>query len=241
VRRCGVQVTASLPSCLRPICRPVRSGGDSELALLFCLPEAYHQVVNPAPAPDITGLIRAWRAGDNSALEELIPIVYQELRQTARHYMRLERPEHTLQPTALIHEAFLRLAGLNRIELRDRTHFFALAARMMRRVLVDYARSRGYHKRGAGAAPLALDEARLASPDRDPQILELDEALDRLARQDPRKAQAVELRFFGGFSVEETAEALGVSPQTVLRDWAFVKAWLMREMGRGPEGRSGGC
>ncbi len=144
--------------------------------------------------------------------------------------MRLERNEHTLQPTALVNEAFLRLAGMSEVDYRDRVHFFALAARMMRRVLVDHARGRGYQKRGAGARPVALEDWRIASPDRDPEIVALDDALEELARHDARKATVVELRFFAGLSVEETAVALDVSPKTVIRDWTLSKAWLARQM-----------
>lgn len=157
-------------------------------------------------------------------------VLYDELRRTARHYMQLERDGHTLQPTALVNEAFLRLAGITQVDYRDRVHFFALAAQMMRRVLVDHARSRGYQKRGAGVRPIALEDWRIASPDRDSEVVALDEALDELARHDARKAKVVELRFFAGLSVEETAVALEVSPQTVLRDWSLSKAWLARQM-----------
>lgn len=157
-------------------------------------------------------------------------VLYDELRRTARHYMRLEREGHTLQPTALVNEAFLRLAGIQEVDYRDRVHFFALAAQMMRRVLVDHARSRGYQKRGAGARPVVLEDWRIASPDRDTAVVALDEALEALARRDVRKAKVVELRFFAGLSVEETATALDVSPQTVLRDWSLSKAWLSRQM-----------
>ena len=157
-------------------------------------------------------------------------LLYDELRRTARHYMRLEREGHTLQTTALVNEAYLRLAGVQQVEYRDRVHFFAMAAQMMRRVLVDHARSRGYLKRGAGDRPVALEDSRIASPDRDASVVVLDDALNELARHDPRKARVVELRFFAGLSVEETAAALDVSPQTVLRDWSLSKAWLLREM-----------
>jgi RNA polymerase sigma factor (TIGR02999 family) len=187
-------------------------------------------LMDATPKPDVTGLLGAWRSGDPLALEQLMSVIHEELRRTARHYMQLERPGHTLQTTALVNEAFLRIAGVNQVEYRDRVHFFALAAQMMRRVLVDHARSRGYLKRGAGARPVALDESRIASPERDGQVLALDDALDELTKQDPRKARVVELRFFAGLSVEETAVALDVSPQTVLRDWSLSKAWLARRM-----------
>lgn len=183
---------------------------------------------------DVTARIRAWRAGDARALEPLMPVLYQELRRSARHYMRMERDGHTLQPTALVNEAFLRLAGIKEVDYRDRVHFFALAAQMMRRALVDHARSRGYHKRGAGLRTVALEEWRIASPDRTPEVVALDEALEALASHDARKAKVVELRFFAGLSVEETAVALDVSPQTVLRDWSLAKAWLARQMTNAP-------
>src|SRR6185369_7080940 len=181
-------------------------------------------------APDITQLLRRWKLGDSEAAEQLATALYQELRRTAGHYMRQEREGHTLQTTALVNEAYLRLAGV-RMEYRDRTHFFAFAAQVMRRVLVDHARSRGYQKRGAGAAMLPLDEGALALPQRGADIVALDEALSELARRDARKARVVELRFFGGLSVEESALALSVSTQTVLRDWSLAKAWLTREIG----------
>ena len=185
------------------------------------------------PTADVTGLLHAWQAGDSQALEKLLSVLYQELRRTARHYMQQERDGHTLQTTALVNEAYLRLAGLQQVSYRDRVHFFALAAQMMRRVLVDHARNRGYLKRGAGARPVSLEASRIASPDRDAEVVVLDEALNELAKHDPRKARVVELRFFGGLSVEETAAALDVSPQTVLRDWNLSKSWLRREMTHG--------
>jgi RNA polymerase sigma-70 factor (ECF subfamily) len=180
-------------------------------------------------APDITRLLRQWKRGDREAAELLAVALYDELRRTARHYMRQERRGHTLQTTALVHEAFLRLTGVQ-MEFEDRTHFFAFAAQVMRRVLVDHARSRGYQKRGSGTSAIPLDECALALPDRSADIVALDDALSELAKHDPRKGRVVELRFFGGLSVEETAAALSVSPQTVLRDWSLAKAWLTREL-----------
>jgi RNA polymerase sigma-70 factor, ECF subfamily len=185
--------------------------------------------MQPAPSPEITRLLRAWKRGDREAAEELSVALYDELRRTARHYMRQERDGHTLQPTALVNEAFLRLAGV-RMNFQDRTHFFAFAAQIMRRVLVDHARSRGYGKRGGGIRPVPLDEGAFATPEPGADIVALDEALSEFAKHDPRKAKVVELRFFGGLSVEETAAALSVSPQTVLRDWSLAKAWLTREL-----------
>ncbi len=180
-------------------------------------------------APDITRLLHAWKAGDRDASEQLAAALYEELHRTAAHYMRLERAGHTLQTTALVNEAYLRLAGV-RMEYHDRVHFFALAAQMMRRVLVDHARSHGYLKRGAGARALSLDDTNIPSPNRSGDVVALDDALVELAKRDPRKARVVELRFFAGLSVDETAHALDVSPQTVLRDWSLAKAWLTREM-----------
>jgi RNA polymerase sigma factor (TIGR02999 family) len=182
----------------------------------------------------VTELLLAWGRGDRSALDELAPLVLHELRRLARVQMRGERHNHTLQTTALVNEAFLRLIDLRRIRWQDRAHFLALSARLMRRTLVDYARSRNYQKRGGGAATLTLDEAMVSSPERSADLVALDDALEDLARIDTRKSQVVELRFFGGLSVEETAQALDISPETVQRDWRFAKVWLLREIsGRG--------
>jgi RNA polymerase sigma factor (TIGR02999 family) len=180
--------------------------------------------------PQVTDLLLAWGNGDRGALDELLPIIHQELRRLARLQMRGERENHTLQTTALVNEAFLRLVDLRRIGWQDRTHFLALSARLMRRILVDHARSRGYQKRGGGAATVTLDDALLASPGRGANFVALDDALQDLARVDARKSQVVELRFFGGLSVAETAEALGISPETVMRDWRFAKVWLLRQI-----------
>jgi RNA polymerase sigma factor (TIGR02999 family) len=182
--------------------------------------------------PHVTELLLAWGRGDRSALDALMPLVHQELRRLARLQMRSERDNHTLQTTALVNEAFLRLVDLRRIRWQDRAHFLALSARLMRRVLVDHARSRNYQKRGAGAATVALDDVLVAPRDRGADLVALDDALEDLARVDPRKSQVVELRFFGGLSVEETAEALGVSAETVARDWRLAKVWLLREISR---------
>ncbi len=181
----------------------------------------------------VTQLLLKWREGDAQALEELTPIVYGELRRLARHYMRAERQGHVLQTTALVHEAYLKLVGLD-MSWRGRVHFLAVAARLMRRVLVDYARERDAAKRGGGAHALTLDEARLAAGPA-PDVVALDEALDSLARIDERKSRVIELRFFGGLTIEETAGALGVSHATVERDMKMAKAWLSRELkGGGP-------
>jgi RNA polymerase sigma factor (TIGR02999 family) len=180
---------------------------------------------------DVTGWLRAWSAGDETALEKLIPLVYAELRQRARGLMARERAGHSLRPTALIHECYLRFVGSASADWRDRSHFYALSSRLMRQILVDHARSRGRRKRGGSARPVVFDEAAMGQPERS-DLVRLDDALSALARTDERKSRVVELRFFGGFSVEETAAVLGVSPQTVLRDWRLAKAWLQREMKR---------
>ena len=184
----------------------------------------------PPPAHQVTELLVRWREGDRRALDELMPLVYEELRRLAAHYMRGERPGHTLQTSALVNEAYLRLVGHEEIEWQGRAHFFAIAAQAMRRILVDHARRRGGQKRGGGAHKVALDEALIISADRAAEVVALDDALARLAEVDPRKSRAVELRFFGGLSVEETAEVLNVSPGTVMREWTFTKAWLKREI-----------
>jgi RNA polymerase sigma factor (TIGR02999 family) len=182
------------------------------------------------PRPHVTDLLLAWGRGDRSALDELTPLVLHELRRVARLQMRGERPNHTLQTTALVNEAFLRLIDLRRIRWQDRAHFLALSARLMRRILVDHARSRNYHTRGGGAPTVTLDDVTVASPERGADVVALDDALEALSRIDRRKSQVVELRFFGGLSIEETAEALQVSQETVQRDWRFAKVWLLREI-----------
>jgi len=184
------------------------------------------------PRPHVTELLVAWGRGDRSALDELVPIVHRELRRLARLQLRGERENHTLQTTALVNEAFVRLVDLHRIRWQDRTHFLSLSARLMRRILVDHARSRNYQKRGGGAVNVTLDEMLVGSVERGADLVALDDALDSLSRVDPRKCQVVELRFFGGLTVEETAEALDVSPETVLRDWRLAKVWLLREVSR---------
>jgi len=181
----------------------------------------------------VTALLQAWRAGDEEALAALMPIVHDELRQLARRYMAGERPDHTLQVTALVNEAYLRLVDLKRIQWHDRAHFFAMSARLMRRILVDYARARRYDKRGGGVRPVSLDDALHVAGDADRDLVALDEALAALAATDERKARVVELRFFGGLSVDEASAVLHVSPETVGRDWRLAKAWLARELERG--------
>jgi len=185
----------------------------------------------PDRSPDhITRLLIDWRNGDQAALEQLIPLVHDELRRVARRHMAHERAGHTLQATALVNEAYVRLIDVRQVKWQDRAHFFAMSSRLMRRVLVDFARSKGYQKRGGGAHKVSLDEALVVSTEPGRDLVALDDALHALAAFDPRKAQVVEMRFFGGLSVAETAEALNVSVDTVMRDWKLAKAWLLREL-----------
>ncbi|HEX5411319.1 MAG TPA: sigma-70 family RNA polymerase sigma factor [Terriglobia bacterium] len=183
---------------------------------------------------EVTRLLLAWGRGDDAALQKLIPLVYDQLRAAARRCMAGERPGHTLQTTALIHETYLRLVDARRVKWQDRAHFLALCAQLMRRILVDYARSRRYQKRGGAALPVDLNEALLVTAQPDAQLVDLDNALNRLAEEDARKSRVVELRFFGGLSLEETAEVLKVSTDTVKRDWKLAKVWLLRELRGGP-------
>ena len=184
----------------------------------------------PVPLHDVTELLLAWRAGDEGALSRLMPLVYNELHRLARRYMAAEQAGHPLQTTGLVHEAYLRLVDANTIDWQNRAHFYAICARLMRRILIDFARSRNYQKRGAGFAHIQLEEAVTVSEAVGSEMLAVDEALKQLAAIDSRKSEVVELRFFGGLTVEETAVALGVSPDTVLRDWKLAKAWLLREL-----------
>ena len=181
-------------------------------------------------SPDVTALLRSWADGDAAALDQLVPIVYRELHKIARTCMAAERAGHSLQPTALVHEAYLRLAGVAHVDWQNRAHFFAMSAKMMRRVLVDVARSKSYLKRGGGAPREPLENALEISDERSPDLVALDLALQALAAIDERKSRVVELRFFGGFSVQETAVALDVSEETVHRDWRLAKSWLRREL-----------
>jgi RNA polymerase sigma-70 factor (ECF subfamily) len=183
---------------------------------------------------DVTALLIAWRQGESGALDRLAPIVYDDLRVMARRCLRRERPDHSLQATALVNEAFLRLVDVRQVKWQDRAHFFAMSARMMRRILVDSARRRRYQKRGGGAARVTLDDAMLVVGDRGQDLVALDDALQALAAVDARKSQVVELRFFGGLAVEEIAEALQVSSDTVTRDWNMAKVWLLRELKKAP-------
>jgi RNA polymerase sigma factor (TIGR02999 family) len=184
-----------------------------------------------SPSPHgVTRLLKAWSGGEQEALEQLVPLVYHELHRLAHRYMATERHGHTLQSTALVHEAYQRLIDLQDVNWQNRAHFFAVSAQLMRRILVDYARSRRYSKRGGELRRIALNEAVAVFRDRRKDVVALDDALCALARIDARKAQVVELRFFGGLSVDETAEVLHVSPDTVLRDWRLAKTWLLREL-----------
>lgn len=188
--------------------------------------------MNETSTQQVTRLLVNWSNGDQSALEQLTPLVYGELRRLAGRYLRRERPDHTLQSTALVHEAFIRMIDQRNVRWQNRAHFFGVAAQMIRRILVDHARGRQASKRGAGAPRLSLDEA-IALPDRkDIDLVALDDALTSLARIDPQQARIVELRFFTGLTVDETAEVLNISPATVKRDWVTAKAWLYREISR---------
>lgn len=178
-------------------------------------------------ATEITGLLLRWRQGDEGALDALAPLVYRDLRRMAARLLRGERPEHTLQPTALVHEAYLKLVGEVPVPWQNRSHFFAVAAGAMRHILVDYARGHQRVKRGAGAVAVPLDEAFVFVPERSIELLALDQALYRLAALDPRKVKVVELRFFAGLNNAEIAEVLEISPNTVMRDWNMAKAWLL--------------
>jgi RNA polymerase sigma factor (TIGR02999 family) len=179
---------------------------------------------------EVTQLLIAWSGGDQAAYDELIPLVYQELHRLAHQYIRRERPGHPLQTSALVNEAYLRLVEQKSYTWQSRAHFLGIAAHTMRRILVDHARSRRYRKRGGEALQVDFDEAMIVSSERAAEVVALDDALGRLAEIDPRKSQLVELRFFGGLSIEETAEVLHVSPGTVMRDWTLAKAWLRKEI-----------
>ena len=180
----------------------------------------------------VTKLLQAWGQGQDAALDELLPVVHQELRRLARRYMFGERPSHTLQTTALVNEAYLRLVNSRQVNWQNRAHFFAISAQLMRRILVDSARARGGQKRGGGIPKVTLDEALVGPQEKGQDLIALDDALKALSEVDPRKSRVVELRFFGGLGVEETAEVLKVHPNTVLRDWRLAKAWLKREMSK---------
>jgi RNA polymerase sigma-70 factor, ECF subfamily len=181
-------------------------------------------------AHEVTGLLRAWGQGDEDALQKLMPLVYEQLHTAARRYMARERAGHTLQTTALIHETYLRLVDVRQVKWQNRAHFLAMCAQLMRRILIDFARSRGYQKRGGAAHQVNFDEALLVTAQPDFNLVALDDALNRLALVDARKSRVVELRFFGGLGVKETAEVMKVSADTVMRDWKLAKVWLLREL-----------
>lgn len=185
-----------------------------------------------SPSAEVTRLLKAWGTGDRAALDRLTPLVFGELHRIAEQRMMRENPGNTLQATALVNEAYLRMVDVAGVQWQDRAHFFAVSSRIMRRILVDAARARGSGKRGGGAQRLNLNESIDAMPGRDNCLVDLDDALKALEEFDPRKAQVVEMRFFGGLSVEETAEVLKISPQSVMRDWKLARAWLTRELAR---------
>ena len=190
------------------------------------------------PSSDVTGLLRAWSGGDEDALARIVKIVYPELRDIARRCLSRERPNHTIQATALVHEAYLRLVDVKQVQWQDRAHFLAVGARVMHRVLVDYARARDCAKREGSAQHATLNDALFVSSEPDPMVIHLHDALERLAEFDSRKAQVVEMRFFGGLTAEEIGAVLHISPQSVNRDWSLAKAWLVREMNRENENGS---
>ena len=188
--------------------------------------------IQTPPIGEVSGLLRAWGDGDRGALDKLTPIVYDELHRLAHHYMRGERPGHSLQTSALVNEAYMRLVDYKGMQWQNRAHFFAVSAQLMRRILVDHARRHNL-KRGGGVQHISLEEIAIVGGERSADLVALDEAMDALALLDPRKVQVVEMRFFGGLSVEETAEVLKVSSVTVMRDWSTARAWLYRELNGG--------
>jgi RNA polymerase sigma factor (TIGR02999 family) len=179
---------------------------------------------------DVTLFLKRWSSGDREAADQLMTVVYDEMRKLAAKYLRQQRPDHTLQPTALVHEAYVKLIDVSKVEWQDRAHFFAVAARTMRHILVDHARAIAADKRGGGQRTISLDEAVSFSRNRDVDLLELDDALNMLARQDPQQSRIIELRFFGGMTIEETAAVTNISPASVKREWATARAWLYRQM-----------
>ncbi|HEY7306410.1 MAG TPA: sigma-70 family RNA polymerase sigma factor [Bryobacteraceae bacterium] len=190
---------------------------------------------------ELTELLQGWSGGDRSALEAIVNRTYSELRRIARRCLSVERPGHTLQATVLVHEAYLQLVHAPQVQWQDRAHFFAIVAKLMRRILIDYARARGSEKRGGQMRRVNLDEALVVAAELDPAILHLDEALKRLATFDPRKARVVEMRYFGGLTAGEISSVLGISTQSVNRDWGLAKAWLARDMSKAREMREGEC
>jgi RNA polymerase sigma factor (TIGR02999 family) len=189
-------------------------------------------LVDTVKTVQVTALLKAWGAGDPQALDRLMPQVYAELRRMSRRYMREERPGHTLQATALVHDVYLKLIDLDSVDWKDRAHFYAVCAQMMRRMLVDSARARQAGKRGGALPPVNLDDAPEVGISKDRELVALDDAMNTLAQVDPRKVKVIELRYFGGLSVDETAAVVKISPQSVMRDWKLAKAWLSREMRR---------
>jgi RNA polymerase sigma factor (TIGR02999 family) len=190
--------------------------------------------MKPSPS-EVSRLLLNWSEGDRAAFDKLVPLVYDELRRLARHFMRREREGHTLQTTALVNEAYVRLIDQRSVRWQNRAHFFAIAAQSMRRILVDHARSRRYAKRGGEARQVSFDEAAIVSRERCAELVAVDDALTDLAARDPRKSQIVELRFFGGLNIEETAEVMGISPTTVQREWRSAKAWLYQAIREGAD------
>lgn len=188
-------------------------------------------MATPTPG-EVTRILQAWGRGDQQAVDRLMPLVYGELRRLAQHYLRRERPDHTLQPTALVHEAYLRLVDQRGVSWQNRAHFFGVAAQAMRRILVDYARRHRAGKRGGGSLKISLADVAVAAKEGSEDLATLDDALNRLAAMDPRQGQIVELRLFGGLTVDETADLLRISAATVKREWTTAKAWLSREIGR---------
>jgi RNA polymerase sigma factor (TIGR02999 family) len=188
-----------------------------------------------APPQQVTQLLKQWQEGSNEALEALIPLVYKELKRLAASYLRRERPDHTLQSAALVNEAYLRLVDQNQTRWQNKAHFYGIAAQMMRRILADHARSHNAAKRGAGIPELELDEAVVQAQTRSVDLVGLEEALQKLEKLDPQQGRIVELRFFSGLSIEDTANVLAISPATVKRDWAAARAWLFREVGTRPK------
>jgi RNA polymerase sigma factor (TIGR02999 family) len=186
--------------------------------------------MGPSSSRDVTALLQAWGQGDQGALQKLIPLVYEQLHAAAGRYMASERPGQTIQATALIHETYLRLVNIRQIKWQNRAHFFAMCARLMRRILIDFARSRSSKRRGGAMPQVELDETMVVSFQAGEDLLALDDALNRLAQVDARKSRVVELRFFGGLDVKETAEVMKVSVDTVIRDWKFAKVWLLRDL-----------
>lgn len=186
--------------------------------------------MGPSSSRDLTGILQAWGQGDQGALQKLIPLVYEQLHAAAGRYMASERPGQTIQTTALIHETYLRLVNIRQMKWQNRAHFFAICARLMRRILIDFARSRRSKKRGGAVPQVEFDEALVISPQAGEDFVALDDALNRLAQVDARKSRVVELRFFGGLDVKETAEVMKVSVDTVIRDWKFAKVWLLRDL-----------